>query len=241
MELFRIYNSIDSTNKEASRLLASQVPLHETVILARHQTDGKGQYGRKWESQPDAHLAMSLILQPSSMKASDLPLLSMQISLAIVKVLKSLDQAILPLIKWPNDIYANQKKLAGILIENVLSATRVQHCIIGIGMNVNEKEFSAEAPNAISLFQITGKTFDVMDIAKLIRQFAMEMLHTPFELWKKEYDQYVFGSGTLHAFERNGEIINAVMSGISEEGKLKLVNNQGKTETYYTHEIKWLI
>ena len=62
MELFRIYDSIDSTNKEASRLLAKEVHLHEKVIIAKHQTEGKGQYGRKWESQAGVHLAMSLIL-----------------------------------------------------------------------------------------------------------------------------------------------------------------------------------
>src|SRR5690606_25685545 len=110
-----------------------------------------------------------------------LPLLSMQVSLAIVQTLKSLDQTIHPLIKWPNDIYVDQKKLSGILIENALNASRVQHCIIGIGMNVNEKEFSDKAPNAISLFQITGKTFDIMQLASKVRQSVIDMLTRPFD------------------------------------------------------------
>ena len=141
MEHFRIFETLDSTNKEAHRLLASGQDLHGTAILTLQQTEGRGQYGRSWWAEPGSHLAMSVILQPGSMLPSQLPQLSMKTSLAVVRCLKTLDPKLNPLIKWPNDIYIGDQKIAGILIENSISSTKVQHCIIGIGLNVNEKKF----------------------------------------------------------------------------------------------------
>jgi BirA family biotin operon repressor/biotin-[acetyl-CoA-carboxylase] ligase len=99
---------------------------------------------------------MSIIYVPDSLPIAALPTLSMKISLGIVNALTSIDPTIQPLIKWPNDIYASGKKLCGILIENALSGGKVQHSVIGIGMNVNEEEFPSTISNAISLYQLTG-------------------------------------------------------------------------------------
>jgi BirA family biotin operon repressor/biotin-[acetyl-CoA-carboxylase] ligase len=145
------------------------------------------------------------------------------------------------LIKWPNDIYVLEKKLCGILIENSLSGGRIQHSIIGIGMNINETRFAPDLPNAISLGMITGNDYDIEWIARKIREEVMSVLHQPSPHWKAEYDQYVFGKGQSFQFESGNTSFKAIVTGISMEGKLILLMNDGKFESFSTHEVKWVL
>ena len=105
MEHLRIYNTLDSTNLEARRLLASGPVVNGLTILTKQQTAGLGQYGRKWIAEEENHLAMSIILIPHGLPASELPLVGMKTNLGIVMALKKLDAELNPKIKWPNDIY----------------------------------------------------------------------------------------------------------------------------------------
>jgi BirA family transcriptional regulator, biotin operon repressor / biotin---[acetyl-CoA-carboxylase] ligase len=240
MELLRIYQTIDSTNKEAARLLASGENLHGSALLSFIQTDGRGQYGRNWYAEPGLHLAMSIILQPKDMNTHDLPLLSMKISLAIVRAIKQIEEPIMPGIKWPNDIYVDDKKLAGILIENSLSSIKVQHSIIGIGMNVNEVYFPEYIPNPVSLHMLSGKNYLLEDIATRIQNEVMNIIDDPQDKWKHEYDQFIYGIGRQYSFEKNGEVISAKIEGVSNDGKLLLKMEDGERLSYFAHELKWL-
>ncbi len=241
MEHFRIYDTIDSTNKEANRLLASEQYLHGTAILALHQTDGRGQYGRSWYATPDSHLAMSVIFQPEKLLLGDLPLLPMRVSLAVVRTLHFIDSTLHPLIKWPNDIYVTDRKLAGILIENLISSTKIQHSVIGIGMNVNETHFPHDLPNPVSLFMLTGKEFQIISIAEILSEQVMMILDESLESWKPEYDQLIYGMGEKHEFEFAGKKISAEILGIDADGKIKLDTGHRISKSYFSHEIKWLI
>jgi BirA family biotin operon repressor/biotin-[acetyl-CoA-carboxylase] ligase len=241
MEDFRIYKTLDSTNKEAARLLASGQSLHGTAILAFHQTDGRGQYGRSWYAAPETHLAMSVILQPNKMLLGDLPPLAMKTSLAVVRSIRLIEPDLHPLIKWPNDIYVNSRKLAGILIENSISASRVQYSVIGIGMNVNVENFPVDIPNPVSLFLLTGKTYDIKSIAGLIRNQIMEIAEKPASSWKPEYDQLIYQVGEKHGFEINGKKFLARILGVDEEGRIELDTNKDAPEKFYSHEINWLL
>ena len=241
MELFRIYPQIDSTNKEAARLLAAGEYLHGTAILSHIQTEGKGQYGRQWHAQPGLHMSMSIVLQSSQMTASELPQLSMKTCLALVRTISQISPQPDLKIKWPNDLYADGKKMVGILIENALHASRVAHSIIGIGMNVNEPDFPADIPNAISLFQLTGDTFDIHDIALRTREAVMNILDEPVERWKPEYDNFIFGAGATHSFIENGGIFSAEVKGVGLDGKILLDTGDGRSKSYFAHEIKWVI
>ncbi len=241
MENFRIYETIDSTNLEAARLLSSGQPLHGVLLIAKSQSDGRGQYGRTWHAQNGNHLAMSIILQPANMSTAELPYLAMKVSLAIVEVLSMIDPPLQARIKWPNDIYINNKKIAGILIENLLSAYRVQHSIIGIGMNVNETNFPVEIPNAVSLFMITNRKYDVKEIAGSIKNHIMKLLDQTIETWKPEYDKHIYGIAFPNAFDINGKIHLAVVQGVDLEGKIVLQMENGKIRSYFSHEIKWIL
>ena len=241
MDNLKIYNIIDSTNKEAHRLLAQGALENGLTLLARHQTDGRGQFGRLWVSQPETHLAMTIIHQPARMSPSELPTLGMKVSLGIVQALLKIEPELHPLIKWPNDIYVNGKKLSGILIENSLSGTTVQNSVIGIGMNINESSFPEEIPNAISLYMITGQQYDVVAIAQIVREYVLTMLQSSPDNWKEGYDENIFGKGKINLFESSNDRFYASVEGVSLDGAiiLKLKNNE--LQKYLSHEVKWVI
>lgn len=241
MDYLRTYETIDSTNLEAARLLTSGNAFHGLTILAHHQTEGRGQLGRNWYAAPGKHLAMSVILQPSHQPVNELPLLSMKISLALTKAIQITVPEIHPKIKWPNDIYAEDKKLAGILIENSLHSGMIQHSIIGIGMNVNEETFSIEIPNAISLRMVTGMDHDLHLICKIIRQSLLEIFHDPDPDWKEEYDQLIFKRNEISTFNLEGKIKKALVQGVDMEGKIILRDAQGQCKSYFSHEVKWIL
>jgi len=241
MDNLKIYNILDSTNKEAHRLLAEGRVENGLTLLARHQTDGRGQLGRTWISEPDTHLAMTIIHQPARMSPSELPTLGMKVSLAIVKALKDLDPQINPLIKWPNDIYVDGKKLSGILIENSLSGSSVQHSIIGIGMNINESSFPPEIPNATSLLLITSQVCNILNVAELVRKQVLSILQSSPPNWKEIYDEYIFGKEKRNLFESNQDRFYACVEGVSLEGALILRIDTVEVRTYLSHQVKWIV
>jgi BirA family biotin operon repressor/biotin-[acetyl-CoA-carboxylase] ligase len=187
---------------------------------------------------------MTIILQPKEMHPDSLPLLSMVTSLAIAEVISSFAPALDLLIKWPNDIYAGQKKLAGILIENSMTSSRVQHCLIGIGMNINESSFPDDLSNATSLHLLTGNKYDVSQVAHAIHQQVMSFINNDFDknlTWKERYDERIFGKGTRHTFLQNGETIAATVNGVDISGKILLNDAGGNRKGYFSHEIQWVL
>ena len=241
MDYLKIYNSLDSTNKEAHRLLAQGFVENGLTLVARHQIDGRGQFGRAWVSEPDNHLAMTIIHQPAKMNTSELPSLGMKVSLGIAEAIKQIDPDLRPLIKWPNDIYVNGKKLSGILIENSLSGAYVQNSIIGIGMNINETTFPAELPNAVSLFMLTHQVHDIISIAEIIREHVLRMLQSPPADWKTIYDDSIYGKEKTHSFESANDKFNAIVQGVSMDGALILHVENGEVRSYLSHEVKWIL
>lgn len=271
MEEIRLYNTIDSTNVEAQRLLTNpSIIAHGTTLVALSQTAGKGQFGRPWHTEPGQHLAMTIILKPEA-TAQDLPRFSKLISLAICTVLEKLDPTYHPAIKWPNDIYLDEKKVAGILIENALAGNRIQHLVVGIGINVNETSFPPKLPNAISLRMINGKEFDIMEIAKSIREKIISLIEKDprgsaghrganfsdlnanniqmekFEGQKSD-GQKLETQYSSRLFMKN-KIAEFDQQGKTMHGEIIDVDDQGRLvlrideqiKSYYTHEIKWII
>jgi BirA family biotin operon repressor/biotin-[acetyl-CoA-carboxylase] ligase len=237
----KIYNILDSTNKEAHRLLAEGLADNGLTLMARHQTDGRGQFGRIWVSEPDTHLAMTIIHQPARLSPSELPTLSMKVSLGIVQALLKIDPNLHPLIKWPNDIYVNDKKLSGILIENSLSGSSVQNSIIGIGMNINESSFPEGIPNAISLSLMSGHQYDVIAIAQIVRDHVLSILQSSPANWKELYDENIFGKEKRNLFESGNNRFYASVVDVSLQGALVLRLENGEVKSFLSHEIKWVV
>ncbi len=152
------HNELISTNTCAALLLKQQKPPEGTVIHANFQTAGKGQKGNIWVSEAGKNLLFSIILFPDMIKPEEQFGISMAISLGICDFLNKL----IPVcsIKWPNDIYAGDDKIAGILIENSIRGGNIESSIAGIGLNINQVIFPSYLPNPVSLKLITGKEHD---------------------------------------------------------------------------------
>ena len=163
-------NEVTSTNSFLSDYRPQQ-PTDLTLVTAEYQTAGRGQTGNSWESAPGQNLLFSLLLYPTFLPPSHLFLLSETIALSIREAIDTFLNArpnsvdshslITPShptvsVKWPNDIYVGDRKIAGILIENELCGSHVGRCIIGCGVNINQAEFHSNAPNPISLCQLLG-------------------------------------------------------------------------------------
>lgn len=162
----------ESTNSYLRDLLKSQHLEEGSVVVADFQTAGRGQVGNNWYSDKGDNLLFSLLIYPTGIPANEQFIISRMVSLAIKNTLDQFADDIR--IKWPNDIYWKEKKIAGILIENSLQGKIIENSIIGIGLNLNQQIFPTELPNPVSLRQITATEQDknyILDL--LLKEFFL--------------------------------------------------------------------
>ena len=187
-------NAIDSTNSYLKQLSKETCLQDETVVLTNRQISGRGQMGNLWLSREGQSLTFSMFKAFDRLQIERQFMISMAVSLAIVKALKSLNVPNIS-IKWPNDILSANKKIGGILIENVLEGNYVKHSIIGIGLNVNETDF-LKLPQASSLKLETGKTFFLEEVFQSIVisvfQNLKDLTQKNFEDIKLKYENELF-------------------------------------------------
>lgn len=156
MEIIRLAETT-STNSALKEI--ADAP-HATVLVTDCQTAGRGQRGNSWEAQPGCNLTFSIMLRAAALAARNQFAVSCAVALGVVDMLKSL----LPdrndiTVKWPNDIYVGDRKICGILIENSLSGNLIASSVAGVGINVNQRRFYSDAPNPVSLFQLTNRQY----------------------------------------------------------------------------------
>ena len=158
------FKNIESTNSYLQNLLDEGENIADNVVVADFQTSGKGQGRNVWESEDGKNLLFSIALDMSFLKAENQFVLTQLISVVMIDVLKKYLPEDSLFIKWPNDIYFNDKKIAGILIKNEIKGMMLGTSIIGIGLNVNQTDFDKNLPNPISMKMITGKDYDLEEI-----------------------------------------------------------------------------
>ena len=246
---FNIENNIvvlsetDSTNNYANRQLSvSEVP-DGTVFLAHHQKNGKGQINNRWESEAGKNLTFSLVLKPFFMEITDQFMLSKVITLGIYSVLKEYAGQLK--IKWPNDIYAGDKKLGGILIENSIMSGRITNSVIGIGLNINQEKFVSNAPNPVSLKQLTGKDYDLM---KLLSQI-IKSINTFYELLKNgnftEINQLfvdkLYRFGEKFRYRCGDTEFTGRITGVNEIGQLMITDERGNERQFHFKEVEFIL
>ena len=156
LETYKIIKKeiLDSTNNYLKNIIKSSGKRELLCVTAEEQTAGKGQAENSWHSEKGKNLLFSMVLYPEFLEVSKQFFLSKIISIALVNVLNKIQKGFK--IKWPNDIYYKDKKIAGILIENLLSADKINRSIVGIGININQENFPSEIPNPTSLTLITS-------------------------------------------------------------------------------------
>jgi len=172
--------TVDSTNRLLKELTEagmadSQKTLEEgTILIAEMQTAGRGQKGRSWEASPGQNITCSLLLYPNFLSLKQHFLLSEIVALGVKDALDSFTPHLSPFsIKWPNDIYYENRKIAGILIENSLMQEQITQSIVGIGLNVNQEVFTSDAPNPVSLKQLLGKSVCLDEVLEVMLRQIM--------------------------------------------------------------------
>ncbi len=158
-------SEVDSSNNYAMRQVQADLAEHGTTVFASYQNQGKGQRGKSWNAAAGENIMMSCILEPSFLLVDNQFFLNIVVSLGCYDFfnINAIDKTS---IKWPNDIYWGDRKAGGILIENVLQGNVWRFSIAGMGLNINQTTYPADVPNPVSLKQITGKRYDVINCAK---------------------------------------------------------------------------
>ncbi|HSM46977.1 MAG TPA: biotin--[acetyl-CoA-carboxylase] ligase [Draconibacterium sp.] len=240
---FIFLTEVESTNNYANHLVLSKAAEHGTVVLAQHQKMGKGQQGNSWESEFGKNLLMSIILFPDFLPATKQFYLSKIASLALANFVKSEKAEVS--IKWPNDIYVGNSKLAGILIENSIKANHLDSSIIGVGLNLNQERFVSDAPNPVSLKQITGKDYKIEEVALKIWEllsFWFENLQSrSFSEIDLIYFNQLFRVNEWALFAKQGIQFEARIKGIGDFGQLILEDRSGVFSEYMFKEVEFVI
>jgi BirA family biotin operon repressor/biotin-[acetyl-CoA-carboxylase] ligase len=234
---------VASTNAHALELLSKSKPVEGTVVSTFHQTDGRGQIGNKWESEPGKNISLSLVLYPDFLAAKDQFQLNIFVSLAVLDFTKKHLPDSHVSIKWPNDIYVGECKIAGILLQNALLNTQIRSTVVGIGINVNQTVFVSNPPNPTSLHLETGHEFNLAELVPSLCEF-LESRYLQLKAGKivplqQEYIRHLFRFGQPTKYRRaNGEPFEGTIVGIDEIGRLKM-EVKGEVEVFDLKEIRF--
>ena len=224
-------DSIDSTNSEALRHLP-ELP-SGTVIAAREQTAGRGQRGNTWFTEPGQNLTFSIILKGLKLAVSDAHLLNYLASVAVAEFLDGFD--VKCSIKWPNDIFVGRSKICGILVENSLSGAEVSSSVIGIGININQKEFP-QLSNATSLFRQTGKEYDIKEcLDTFLKAFANNLAILPGSALAEKYSSCLFQKGVSAKYHDllTDQEYNGIICNVEPDGRLHIYDKDNGKDCYY--------
>lgn len=218
-----------------------------TTVIAERQTAGKGQRGNSWESEDGKNITFSFVLYPTFVEARRQFILSQIVSLSIKEALDEWTDGIS--IKWPNDIYWNEKKICGILIENDLAGYHIGRSISGIGVNINQEVFRSDAPNPVSLKQITGcdhNRYQILaNIMKRVKAYyTLLQADAPGDaatLIANRYSQSLFRRQGFHRYtDANGEF-SARLLRVEPDGRFVLEDREGKERGYLFKEVQYTI
>jgi len=216
-------DSVDSTNNYAMARIHAGMASEGLVCLARHQWAGKGQRGRSWRDEPGQNLMMSLVIKPGPLDLSRQFLFSAAVALSILEQVRLYSPDHWS-IKWPNDIYWNDRKAAGILVESVIQGNDWLFAVAGVGMNLNQEVFPPELSRAVSLKQITSIHYDLVqtarDMVKAI-QNGIQVLRKDPELVLRGYIQSMYKINQPIAMRKGKELIIATLQGVDAAGLLQ--------------------
>ena len=226
----------NSTNTLLKELIAKgQEP---GFIYAGYQTAGRGQTGNSWESEKGKNLICSVLLPPDK----NLYFLNIAVSVAILRTMKGYGLPVTEVaIKWPNDIYWKDKKLAGILLENAIIGNEVKYAIGGIGLNVNQMEFVSDAPNPVSLKQISGKEYAIDQLMQDLLDAIHTILNEPEEAVWSTYKAHLYRREGYWPFADQNGTFEAQIEDILPTGEIVLRDKNNKERIYHFKQIRYVI
>ena len=222
--------STNSTNTLLKEMLAKgEWPENERFLYAGYQTAGRGQTGNGWESEAGKNLLCSILLPPTK----NLYFLNIAVSVALLRVIGE-DFTI----KWPNDIYWNDKKLAGILLENAIVGSEVKYSIAGIGLNVNQTVFVSDAPNPVSMKQITGQEHDIDKLMERLMEEIDQVLNE--DVWPY-YKAHLYRREGYWPYEDANGRFEARIEDVLPTGEIVLKDPEGKERKYHFKQIRYVL
>ena len=231
-------NAIDSSNNEIKRLYHKKSHTNGLVVWTNNQTDGRGQGNKKWLSEPNKNLTFSIFLSGENLSFSSHLCLNLITSLSVKKLLvwHGINNIF---IKWPNDILSVNKKISGILIENLFKGKKLIGSVIGIGINVNQINFQ-ENLNASSMKIITGNNFTLRKVLhNFLDIFSHDLdIYKDFDLLKRDFNKSFFQKNVLIEYEFNGVIKKGKIIGLSDYERFQILNLGGVKETPKITDVK---
>ena len=238
---------VDSTNSylryAREELLSEAGDAKIIAVYAGEQTAGRGQRGNVWHSKGNENLLFSLLLHPSSIAVKEQFLLSQIIALAVNRTMRA--YGVESVIKWPNDIYVGNKKLAGILVELDYAGGMIDYAIVGVGVNVNQVQFPAMDKIPTSLSLLAGKVFDVKTVLNSLLTLFLyyyDMLEKGnFSNLVEEYKEKLLGFGEILRYKDENSTFDATVKDIQSDGALCLERENGEISRYYFKEVELLL
>ena len=233
----------DSTSREIVRRIEELKNGKIEVLLAGYQTAGRGQQGNSWESERGKNLLFSLMLWPEGVEVKRQFRLSQVMAVAVAEALAEYADGFS--IKWPNDIYYGDRKMSGTIIETTWAGDMVERCVLGVGINVNQREFHSDAPNPVSLCQVLGREVDCEELLdkvleRFIHYYTVLVQGGEDEIAKHYVDNLFWREGFHHYCDADGEF-EAEFAGIAPDGQLVLRDTEGHERRYYLKEVKHII
>ena len=232
-------HTVESTNNYAMGLVHAGMAQHGMAVFTHEQTKGKGQRNKQWISGSGMNIILSVIVKPFGLLIPQQFLLSMVVAIGVKNFFSSYAGEETK-IKWPNDIYWSDRKAGGILIENVLQKKQWKYAIVGIGLNINQTDFGV-FNKAVSLKQVTGKTYDTITMAKQLLVFLdsafKEMIPGNTALIN-EYHRHLYKWKEKVQFKKNNQVFDALVKEVREDGTL-IIQHQ-KEEGFKVGEIEWI-
>ena len=236
-------DAIDSTNNYLKKIILNEGINDYTVVTAKFQTQGKGQLGTEWESEHSKNLICSVYKKEINIKVQDQFVISALVSLALIKTLRKVNLSNMH-IKWPNDIMSDNKKICGILIENIVKENYIKDTVIGIGLNVNQTIFN-NLPNATSIKNLIGTTCSkdeiLKDLVENLEYYFNELDKSSINSIFKKYEDALFRINKPSTFKNSkGEVFSGYIKGVSRSGKLNVMLEDNLVESYDLKEISML-
>ncbi|MDR1499563.1 MAG: biotin--[acetyl-CoA-carboxylase] ligase [Tannerellaceae bacterium] len=232
-----------STNLYIIESLREQSLKEGTVVVAQSQTEGKGQRDASWESAPGENLTFSFILRPAGLPASCRTAISQLTALAVKELLEACTDGVT--IKWPNDVYWMDKKIAGILIENNISGGILRSSIVGVGINLNQTTFPEHLSEAVSLAQITGDTYDLDEALSRFMRRMFEYYHLLLKgderTISSAYKASLYrGTEDFHNYRDADGSFEARIYDVGRDGSLILERRDGEKRGYMFKEVSFI-
>jgi BirA family biotin operon repressor/biotin-[acetyl-CoA-carboxylase] ligase len=236
------FENLPSTNTHAATLLKQNCLSEGAIVYTNYQSEGRGQTGNRWESEDNKNLLISLVIFPSMISPADQFTISMAFSLGICDFLKRYISAIT--IKWPNDIYVNNDKIAGILIENSIMGDLIEHTIAGTGININQVKFLSNAPNPVSLSILTGINYDLViclnQLAENLDKRYKQLISEDYTGIRREYASQLYRHNKWSEFRDKDGIFSGRISTVNDNGRLQVERQNGIIREYSFKEVDFI-